>query len=153
MEEQQIPSESNPLENFFNIAFDTGIRAQIKQAALWARICALCAFIGYGIALIVALFGKVAADSVENEGAGNMGRIGRIGFVLVSILIGGAINYFLYRFAVATIRGINSMDSITTNDGFNSLRTYFKICGVILIIVLCLAALGILILVASIGGR
>ena len=153
MEEQQIPSESNPLENFFNIALDTGIRAQIKQAATWARICALCAFIGYGVALIVAIFGRAAADSGESESVGNMVRIGRIGFVLVSILIGGAINYFLYRFAVATIKGINDMDNITTNDGFNSLRTYFKICGIILIIVLCLCALGMLVLVASIGNR
>lgn len=155
MEEQQIPTESNPLENFFNIAFDAGLRTQIRQAAVWARICALCAFIGYVIALIVAIFGQQAAfaDSTEGSNIGNMVRLGRIGTVLISIILGGIINYFLYRFAVATIKGMNGQDTLKANEGFNNLRIYFKICGVLLIIVLCLAALGVLVLLATLGGR
>lgn len=155
MEEQQITPETNPLENFFNIAFDAGMRTQLRQAAVWAKICALCAFIGYAITLIVTIFGQEAAvsDSAEGSTVGNMVQAGRIGTVLISIIIGGIINYFLYRFAVATIKGMNSMDSTRTNEGFNNLRLYFKIFGILLIIVLCICALALLVLFATIGGR
>ena len=41
MENQHLPAEPQPLDNFFNIAFDAAMRAQIKQAALWAKICSI----------------------------------------------------------------------------------------------------------------
>lgn len=154
MEEQHTPSESNALENFFNISFDAAIRAQIRQAAVWAKICALCAFIGYAISLIVAIFGQTPSlDSSGAAGANSLLRAGTIGGVLLSILIGGLINYFLYRFAVATIRGLDGMDSTQTNEGFNNLRLYFKICGILLIIVFSFVLLWVLVLSAGLAMR
>jgi heme/copper-type cytochrome/quinol oxidase subunit 2 len=153
MEEQQTPPESNALENFFNISLDAGMRAQIRQAAVWAKICTLCAFIGYGISLIVALFGQEAELADTSESVGNMVRAGRIGTILISVIIGGIVNYFLYRFAVATIKGMNDLDTIKTNEGFNNLRVYFKACGILLIIILSLAALFMVVVFASLGGR
>lgn len=155
MEEQQTSPDSNALENFFNIALDAGMRAQIKQAAVWAKICTLCAFIGYGIALIVAIFGRqgYSTDSEQGTRIESMVRAGSIGTVLIAIVIGGVINYFLYRFAVATAKGLDTMDSTKTNEGFNNLRIYFKVCGILLIIGLSLGALGVLVLVASLAGR
>jgi hypothetical protein len=154
MEEQQTPSESNALDNFFNISFDAGIRAQIRQAAVWAKICAFCAFISYAISLIVALFGQIAtSDALEGSSVGTMMRAGMIGMTLLVVLIGGVINYFLYRFAVSTIRGIDGLDSTRTNEGFNSLRIYFKICGIILIVALSLLLLWVLVFSAGLAMR
>ena len=156
MEDQQITPASNPLDNFFNIAFDAGTRAQIKQAALWAKICTLCAFVGYAIALVVAFFGQQEVEySVSSEGvqAGSLVRTTAILSALVSAAIGIFINYFLYRFAVSTARGMDSMDSIRTNEGFNSLRRYFKIYGIIFIIALCVAALGLIAIFIGAAGR
>ena len=65
MENQQTPSGSGSLGNFFNISFDEATRGQIRKAAQWVRIAALCTFIGYGISLIVLFFGKTG--SVETE--------------------------------------------------------------------------------------
>jgi hypothetical protein len=139
MDYQETPPASSPLDNFFNIAFDAALRAQVKQAAVWAKVCTLCAFIGYGIALVVAIFGQPDAGYV---------RAGSIAVVLITILIGGCINYFLYRFAVATARGMDTMDSIKTNEGFDNLRIYFKVTGILLIIGL---SLGTLIVLFAIG--
>jgi hypothetical protein len=154
MEDQQIPSTSNQLENFFNISFDTATRAQVKQAAVWAKIITMCAFIGYGIALIVAFFGKqVSSEELEGIRVSTIGRASTVISTLITVAIGTAINYFLYRFAVSTAKGMDSMDNMSTNEGFNSLRIYFKILGILLIIGLCFAALAVLIFLASYGLR
>lgn len=72
---------------------------------------------------------------------------------ILGVIIGGAINYFLYRFAVAIDRGVKSMDALKVNEGFNSLRLYFKILGIILIVVLAILVLVILIALAELAGR
>lgn len=152
MEDHPIPPASSPLDNFFNIAFDESIRSQIKKAAQWAKICALCAFVSYGVALIVAIFGRSAGSlDTDNAPLNGFARTGAILGALLSAAIGIFINYFLYRFATSTARGMDALDSVKTNEGFNDLRTYFKILGVIIIIVLGLFALGIVIGVMSIG--
>jgi hypothetical protein len=152
MEDQQIPSSSNQLDNFFNISFDDGIRAQIRSAASWAKICALCAFIGYGVALIVAIFGRSAETiDTENIRVSGFARTGTILGAFLSTALGVFINYWLYRFATTTTKGMDAMDSIKTNEGFNDLRTYFKILGIILIIVLSILVLIFLIGLLSLG--
>ena len=157
--ENQPPEIINQLDNFFNISFDANMRAQVRQVALWARICALCAFAGYVITLVVAIFGT-RDYSLEAEGfsfgayfrSGTAG--GSIAGVVISAIIGSIINYFLYRFAVATARGVESMDTLEVNEGFNNLRIYFKIFGIILIVSLSLVALGILVAIVAFGiGR
>lgn len=128
MENQQTPNTSSSLDNFFNIAFDESTRSQVRKAAQWARIDALCTFISYGVSLIVTFFNSYASIS---------SIIGAI----ISVGIGVWINYYLYHFATSAAKGMDAMDSIKTNEGFNSLRVYFKIFGIILIIALCFVAL------------
>jgi hypothetical protein len=59
--------EQNQLDNFFNISFDSAARGHMKQIALWAKVCALCAFVSYAVSLTVALFGH-KDYSLEAEG-------------------------------------------------------------------------------------
>jgi hypothetical protein len=155
MEDQLTTPVSNQLDNFFNLAFDASTRAQLKQAALWAKICTLCAFIGYAVALVVAIFGRSDETSLSGEGinvifssSGN-----NVFGAVITAAIGVFINYFLYRFATATARGMDSMDTIRTNEGFNSLRIYFKIYGIILIVCLSIAALVMLVGIIGMGLR
>ncbi|HVV03468.1 MAG TPA: DUF5362 family protein [Puia sp.] len=146
MENQQIPDRSSSLDNFFNIAFDESTRAQVRKAAQWARICTLCAFISYGISLIVAFFGK-QAELTETETGIQISGTFRAGIIIGSLItvgIGVWINYWLYRFATSAAKGMDTMDSFKTNEGFDGLRRYFKIIGILLIIGLSLAVLIIL---------
>lgn len=143
MEEQQIPP-SSPLDNFFSVAFDENTRRHIRTAAQWARIVALCAFIGYAISLVVVFFGRVS-ETVEYGGyTTRSSRAGSIIGALIATVIGVIINFFLYRFADSTVKGMDAMDSIRSNDGFNNLRIYFKIYGIIIIIVLSFIVLGVI---------
>jgi hypothetical protein len=155
MEDQQIPPVTNPLENFFNISFDEAARTQIKQAAVWAKVITLCAFVGYAVVLVVAIFGQTAYQStftLDTEGVATYQQTSSMVGVVISIGLGVFINYFLYRFAVATAKGMDNMDNVKTNEGFNNLRRYFKIYGIIIIIALCFVVLGILLaLVVGLG--
>ena len=155
MEDQQIPPVTNQLENFFNISFDEAARAQIKQAAVWAKVITLCAFVGYAVVLVVAIFGQTAYQSdysSNGEIVGGYVRTGNMVGVVLSIGLGVFINYFLYRFAVATAKGMDNMDTVKTNEGFNNLRRYFKIYGILIIIALCFVVLALLIgIVAGLG--
>ena len=137
------PEVINQLDNFFNLSFDTNAREQLKQISLWAKICALSAFAGYAISLVVAIFGhKDYSMEAEGFSFGAYLRTGTpLGSVIATIIVGGFINYFLYRFATALGQGLQSMDTVRVNTGFNSLRIYFKIFGLFLIVVLSLAAL------------
>jgi len=154
MEDQHIPSSPNQLDNFFNIVFDDAIRSQIRSAASWARICALCAFISAGIGFVVALFARPSATlDTDGGGVSSLVRTTTILSAFISGAISVFINYWLYRFATSTTKGMDAMDSVKTNEGFNDLRTYFKILGVILIIVLSFVALGVLVFLISLGTR
>jgi hypothetical protein len=146
MENQQLPNEPNTLDNFFNISFDEAARAQIRKAAQWARICVICTFIGYGLNLITVIFTKQAslADSEEGIQISSATRFGAIFGAMITVAIGVWINYFLYRFGASTSKGMDAMDSIKTNEGFEGLRRYFKILGIIIIVALSLAVLVIL---------
>jgi hypothetical protein len=140
MEDQQIPA-SSPLDNFFSVAFDENTRRQIRTAAQWARIVALCSFISYAVSLVVVFFGR--SETIEYGGntittSKGSSAIG----VLISTVIGVIINYFLYRFADSTIKGMDAQDSIKANDGFNNLRIYFKVTGILIIIFISLCFLG-----------
>jgi hypothetical protein len=150
MEDQLQPEAVNELDNFFNLSFDTVSREQLRQIALWSKISSICAFAGYLFSLAAAIFGNRVAGLSEEyaEVAGSL-RAGNILRTLALVLVGGIINYFLYRFAVAVGQGVQRMDALRVNTGFNSLRLYFKISGILLIIFLSCILLFVLITVAG----
>ncbi|MBS1948574.1 MAG: hypothetical protein JST47_12485 [Bacteroidetes bacterium] len=146
----------NQLDNIFKISFDDNAREQLRSISLWAKISAICAFIGYGIALIVAFLGKTKAGFVTGNDAdvvGSMARGSIVASALVTAIIGTAINYFLYKFAVDAKQGLSGIDQVKLNTGLSSLKTYFKILGIILLICLIIVALVILFAMFASLGR
>jgi hypothetical protein len=150
MEGQIQPEINTELDNFFNLSFDAGSREQLKQTALWSKITSICGFISYFIALIVNIFGHNKTynlDGTLNDASSF--RVGNFIGTLIVVVVGGILNYILYRFAVAVGQGVQSMDALKVNTGFNSLHQYFKMLGILLIIGLSLLLLIILVLMAS----
>ncbi|HXD78538.1 MAG TPA: hypothetical protein VN616_12060 [Puia sp.] len=134
-------------DNIFNISFDGVGLDHLRQLSLWAKVTSICAFIGYICTLITAFFGHPAAGQADENSAAigvTLRASGVLGAFLV-VIIGGAINYFLYRFAVAVGQGVQSMNALKVNSGFDSLRLYFKIIGILLIIGLSILVLALLV--------
>jgi hypothetical protein len=150
------PSETGTdLDNIFNLSYDMAGLDTLRQLALWAKIISVCAFIGYVFSLAGALFGHPKSSALLDDQSPALGvaRTSNILGTFLIVIIGGAINYFLYRFAVGIDRGVRSMDTLKVNEGFNSLRIYFKILGIILIIALAIVVLVVLIGLAGLAGR
>jgi glucan phosphoethanolaminetransferase (alkaline phosphatase superfamily) len=75
--------------------------------------------------------------------------VGAITGAFISAIIGCAINYFLYKFSTMTRDGLNNMNQVQLNQGLNNLSTYFKVLGIILLIVLIILGLAVVIIAFS----
>jgi hypothetical protein len=147
MENQEQVEPVTDLDNFFHLSFDSFSRDQLKQIAMWAKICSITGLIGYLIQLYEWLFGHSRLGS--NVGGGILG----IAFNLLFIGGGGVINYFLYRFAAAVGRGVQNTDALHVNHGFNSLRMYFRTAGILAIIIISILFIGFLVgLLGALGA-
>ncbi len=134
----------NQLDNIFKISFDDNSRGHLKTISMWAKITAICAFVGYAVALVSAFLGKNQSSSyVTSEGfqTNSLVRGSSIAGAFLVAIIGVAINYFLYKFAVDTNEGISNIDQQKLNEGLQSLKTYYKISGILIIIGLSLLVL------------
>lgn len=129
-----MENNTNPsLDNIFNLGLDVNTMGYLRTAATWARIVALLAFISAGLGLLVAFF----------EPGDTAGKAGGVIGAIISGAISVIINLYLYRFATQVTAGLSSMNQDSVTTGINNLRVYFKILGIILIIVLGLVVLGV----------
>jgi len=135
-------------EDLFDVEIDATAKSLINDIAIWAKIVAVSAFVGYGISLVVAVLGK---PEIESGFAATAGKASQIASTLVGVIIGVIINIFLFKFGVEAKYGIDHIDQGRLESGFYNLRIYCKILGILLIIVLVFFLLGLL--AVGLGGR
>lgn len=141
MENQNQPN------NLFSIPIDQEGKELIRTIAWWARLIAIIAFIGYAIAIVVSFIkpdveigGEVYTSSKTSSVIG----------ALISAAIGIAINSFLFKFGNAARAGVDAMDTSQLSQAFNNLRIYYKILGIIVIILLVI--FGLILLFGILGA-
>jgi phosphoglycerol transferase MdoB-like AlkP superfamily enzyme len=89
--------------------------------------------IGYAVAIMKTLMPKTPA--MQSEGFGvSVSRGENLGSVIFGIVLGLLINYFLYKFANLTRKGVNGPSQSDLNAGFYNLKIYFVIISVLVII-------------------
>lgn len=127
---------NNQKDNFFEISIDTAARESLRIAATWARIIAVLGLINAAITLIQTFAG--------GAGGNTYAFVGGALIVMIFVAIAVVINIFLLRFATNILTSLSNMNQVQFNEGINSLRMYFKIVGIIIIIVVSLFILFIL---------
>ena len=127
--------------NLFHLSVDHQTREELERCAYWARIIALVAFISAGLSLILVFINP------EYQGQ----RSVMIMVTLIMTTISVVINVFLYRFASKTKAAINNLSQDDFTQGIVGLQTYFKILGIILIIVLSIMILAIPVFIIFVG--
>jgi hypothetical protein len=144
------PFESDSL---FGVHIDDTTKSHLRTAAIWARIIAMVAFVSYGINLIVAFIGKnpTLGDGEYSAIAASAGRTSQIAGALIGAIIGVIINLFLFRFAKYTTEAVDRQSQASLEMGFNGLKVYFKILGIIMLIFLILAGLVLLLVLLGQG--
>lgn len=123
----------NQGDSMFNLSIEGAARDFLSTAATWARIIAIVGFVSAGLSILQAIIGKPGQTGATIVGS----ALGAI----IGAAITVAINIFLFRFATNTTASLSNMNQVQFNEGVNNLRTYFKIVGILLIIVLSLAVL------------
>lgn len=125
----------NTSGDIFGFGFDDQAKAILLGIARWTKIVAIVAFTSYGVSLVAQLLTSNAGASDTLSRASRMG--GFIGSVIVAA-IGIVINVYLYRFSNEIVDGVNLKSQTSVDNAFGSLKTYFQIIGILLIIGLVL---------------
>ena len=133
--------EQNTTEGLFNLSLDQEAKSLLKTTTVWAKIVAIIAFVEAGVNLVSSFFG--GSNAVQVAGAFFASLIG----VLITVLL----NIFLYRFAQKTNDALASSNQQSFIDGINNLRNYFKILGILLIIVMSLFIIVMIFVFITIG--
>lgn len=105
-----------------NIHFKLEVTPKIKQdfttAAVWASIVAIVGFISAAISLLNGLL------------------LGALVSVVISAGIAVLLNVYLFQFGKASKKAIENNDATQLDEGLINLKTYFKIYGILMIIVI-----------------
>ena len=137
-------------KSLFDLSFDENVKQSLKGAATWGGLAAIVSLIGSILGLVnyfvekgkESRYGGNSLEEMQIQQAANTG-----GFVsvVITLIIGIILFYFLNKFSRSAKAGIDTNDHYLINEGLGSLSTYFKFIGVLLIIILVFFALGILI--------
>jgi hypothetical protein len=131
--------ENNPnqADTLFEITYDSAAGDYLKQAATWARICAVIAFISAGLSIV---------KSFATGRGSLMATTATILLMLIIVGISILINVFLLRFANNTLTGLSGNSQERLNEGIGNLGTYFKIMGILIIVALALCIIYLFVL-------
>jgi hypothetical protein len=113
--------EQNKIDSIFGFAFSSKLKEDMRTAAIWAKIVAVIGFIA------------AALTFVSNIVAGN------IISALLSTAVNVLVNFYLINFANNAKNAVENIDQNDLENGLNNLRLYFKVYGIIVIILLALA--------------
>jgi len=122
-----MENEHKPV-SIFGFAFSSKLKEDIRTAAIWAQIVAVIGFVSAALSFVVEVVDGQWLSAIITTG--------------INVLI----NVYLINFAIKTKKAIENVDQNDVEDGFNNLRLYFKVYGIIIIV-----ALGIVLLAFIVG--
>lgn len=145
--------DQNINKDVFNVQIDEQGRMSIKTMASWAMIIVITSLAGFVLSVISYTKNKQEAmdvyESMGNEGFGRIFKFasqGNITQLILSILIGLLLIYFLHQFASRAKKGVETLDPAELNSGLAGLKNYFMALGIISIIVIALILIALIFL-------
>ncbi len=123
----------------------------LREAGKWAVFLSIIGFIICGFIVLAALFAGAMMSAVSRFSTGPMAATamaGMGGLITVVYLLGALIYFFfslyLYQFGSRVKKGIMFLDSLHVTNALGKLKSFFKLWGIITIVVLCFYALAII---------
>lgn len=141
-----------------NLIIDNNIRGFLTETIKW---CKLMAIVGFVMSALIALLGltllfssSMLSSFIPGEMSDEMG-IGSGMFMLMGGFLGSLyialalLSYFpamyLYGFFKNTKKALLSNDQATLVTAFSKIKSYFKFCGIVLVICLIIYAIAIIV--------
>jgi hypothetical protein len=121
-----------------SIKIDSAAGAHIRSIASWAMIVVVTTVFGYVLNIIALFLDPGTPAETQSEGFSKpiLSEGQSTGGTIFTILLGLAINYFLYRFASGITGSINVMSQEKFSSSFRYLRIYFAIITVLMFLAL-----------------
>jgi hypothetical protein len=135
--------------SIFGLDIDDEGKSQLSAIAQWANINAIVAFASLGLSLISTVMAFSNASrylTTESAGSGIVG-------LLVSLVISLVLNITLIAAASNIKKGIDQANQGLFGIGLTKLASYFKIVGILTIIVLVFVGLALLVTIMVGAGR
>ncbi|WP_114938986.1 DUF5362 family protein [Mucilaginibacter endophyticus] len=130
-------------------------QSYLLTSGKWATFLGILGFIFCGLFLLLALsmgtiMSKVASMQPYNPATAMMAGMGG-GITVVYVLLDLLYFFFalyLYQFATKVKAAINFSDSIHLTAGLKKLKSFFKLWGIVTIVIIALYVLGIICVIA-----
>jgi hypothetical protein len=138
------PHENEPVFNLNNEA-----QTYLKEAGKWANFLSIVGFVMCGLLVIAALFVGTIFSALSNISP-VYGQVPAAAAICVSVfIILVDLLYFFFalylnQFAGKIKRGIAFTDVSQVTQGLGKLKSFFKLWGIVTIVVLCIYALEII---------
>jgi len=137
--EQQQPEKTS----IFGFGLNETSESHIKAISQWAMINAVIAFIGLGIS-VLRFFATINSGYSRSSSFLTGFHASNELSLVIQVALSLALNIVLYNVSVQLKKGIENADKGMLTQGFSSLRTYYKIYGIVLVVVIILFLLFIL---------
>jgi hypothetical protein len=133
----------------------------LREAGKWANFLGIIGFIVCALFLILALFiGALFSvmaklSPIYSQLPAAMGTVLSVIFILIDILY-FFFALYLYQFGSRIKNGLMYMDANQVADALGKLKSFFKLAGIVTIVVLCIYALeiiGVVLVGIASGGR
>jgi hypothetical protein len=134
--------ENNPTnDTILNLSIDEAATSHLKKAAYWAKIIAIAGFIGLVLGLVQQIKGSSRARVSVGSGAAAISQMTTYVFLGIIYVVMIFLYLYLLRFADSTNTGLTTFEQEKFNSGIGNLRSFFKLLGIVLIIVLSICVL------------
>src|SRR5882757_4221145 len=128
--EQQYEEQQSSI---FKFGFDETSKEHIKVISQWALINAILAF--SGLAINIFQFIKLAGVSYRSSYLAGYTLGGNGVSLFFQVIISILLNVVLYNVSVQLKKGLETNNAGMLAKGFGSLRTYYKIYGILIIVI------------------
>lgn len=141
-------------ESLFDLHYDEGLKQSLRGAAVWAGTAAIVSLISSILSFAGYFIQKSKVDEMyrEYESLGlKPESTGNIASAVVSLIIGLVLFGLLLKFSRKTKAGIDASEQGNIYEGLGSLSAYFRVIGIILIIVIVLMLFAVPVLISQLG--
>jgi len=136
--------QQNQDSSLFDLRIDENTKEQLRGLSKWAMIVVVTSIISLVLSIIQAFTAKretVEYGSFKMQADKNP----NVGSVIISVIVSAILAYMLYQFSVFTKKGVDNLSQPDLNKGLSSLRSYFMVYGIIIIIVMAIILVALLI--------
>jgi ABC-type Fe3+ transport system permease subunit len=131
--------ENESQSSIFNdFTIDEDLKTNFNDVAKWAKINAIVGFISAGITLLTMVATLISMFGYAFGGSNTFSNT-------VSIAISLLLNVLLFKAAKNINDGIGANNQQQFNDGLSKLAKYFRVLGIIIIVVLAICVFAVLV--------